>query len=68
MEENSKAKQKKPRRPLYDDKEFMMSLEMVKGGRAYSRVRHDIHFTTGLMFQLNVLFFDFIEINIFVFD
>ena len=31
MEENPKAKQKKPRKPLYDDKEFTEFLEMVRG-------------------------------------
>ena len=35
MEENSKAKQKKPRQPLYDYEEFMGLLEMVRGSRAY---------------------------------
>ena len=29
-----------------DDKEFVMSLEMENGGRAYSRVQHDKFFTT----------------------
>ena len=37
MEENSKAKRKKPRKPLYDDKEFTEFLEMVRGLRAYSK-------------------------------
>ena len=39
-EENSKAKRKKPKRSLYDDKEFMVLFEMVKGGKAYSKVQH----------------------------
>ena len=35
MEEPSKAtaKRKKPKRPLYDDKEFVVLFEMVKGGK-----------------------------------
>ena len=52
MEENSKAKRKKPKRPLYDDKEFMVLFEMVKGGNAYSKIQHDKRFTTGLMLEL----------------
>ena len=45
MEENSKAKRNKPR-PLYDDQEIMLLLEMVKRGRAYSNVQHDKRLTT----------------------
>ena len=30
MEENSKAKRKKPRQPLYDEEEFTKLLEMVR--------------------------------------
>ena len=52
MEENSKAKRKNPRQPLYDDEEFTKLLEMVKRSRAYSKVRHDKHLTTGLMLRL----------------
>ena len=52
MEENSKAKRKKPKRSLYDDKKFMVLFEMVKGGKAYSKVQHDKRFTTGLMLEL----------------
>ena len=52
MEENSKARQNKLRKPLYDDKEFTEFLEMVRGFRAYSKVRHDKHLTTGLMLWL----------------
>ena len=52
MEENSKAKQKKPNWPLYDDKEMMALFEMVKGGKAYSKVQHDKRFTAGLMLEL----------------
>ena len=52
MEENSKAKRKKPKRSNYDDKEFMVLFEMVKGGKAYSKVQHDKRFTTGLMLEL----------------
>ena len=52
MEQNSETKRKKPKRPLYDDKEFMVLFEMVKGGEAYSRVKHDKRFTTGLMLEL----------------
>ena len=33
MEENSKAKRKKPNWPLYDDEEFMVISEVVKGRR-----------------------------------
>ena len=35
MEENSKAKRKKPRQPLYDEEEFTELLEMLRGSRAY---------------------------------
>ena len=49
MEENSKTKQKKPKQPLYDDKEFVVLFDMVKGGKAYSEVQHDKRFTTGIM-------------------
>ena len=52
MEENSKAKRKRPKRHLYDDKEFMVLFEMVKGGNAYSKVQHDKRFTTSLMLEL----------------
>ena len=52
MEENSKAKRKKPRQPLYDEEEFTELLEMVRRNRAYSKVRHDKHLTTGLMLRL----------------
>ena len=52
MEENSKAKRKNPKRPLYDGKEFMVLFEMVKGGKAYSKVQHDKRFTTDLMLEL----------------
>ena len=52
IEENSKTKRKKSKRPIYADKEFMVLFEMVKGGRAYSKVQHDKHFTTGLMLEL----------------
>ena len=52
MEENSKAKGKKPKRPLYDDKEFIVLFEMVKGVKAYSKVQHDKRFTTGLVLEL----------------
>ena len=51
-EENSKAKRKRPKRPLHDDKDFMVLFEMMKGGNAYSKVQHDKRFTTGLMFEL----------------
>ena len=34
MEENPKAKRKKPREPLYNNEEFMVLLEMMKGGKA----------------------------------
>ena len=56
MEENSKAKRKKPKRPLYvyDDKEFIVLFEMVKGVKAYSKVQHDKRFTTGLMRMLEL--------------
>ena len=37
MEENSKAKRKKPRQPLYDDKELTELLQMVRGFRAHYR-------------------------------
>ena len=52
MEENSKAKRKRLKRPLYDDKEFMVLFEIVKGGSAYSKVQHDKRFTRGLMLEL----------------
>ena len=52
MEENSKAKRKKSRQPLYDEEEFTELLEMVRGSRAYSKVRYDKHLTTGLMLRL----------------
>ena len=52
MEENSKAKRKKPRQPLYDEEEFTDLLEMVRGSRAYSKVRHDKHLSAGLMLRL----------------
>ena len=52
MEENSKAIGKKPKRPLYDDKEFIVLFEMVKGVKAYSKVQHNKRFTTGLMLEL----------------
>ena len=53
MEANSKAKQKKPRQPLYDDKEVRLSLlEMVRGRRAYSKICHNKHLSTGHMLQL----------------
>ena len=52
MEEYSKAKRKRPKGPLYDDKEFMVLFEMVKGGKAYSKVQYDKCFTTGLMTEL----------------
>ena len=52
MEENSKANRKKPKRSLHDDKEFMVLFEMVKGGKAYSKVQHDKRFNTGLMLEL----------------
>ena len=52
MEENFKTKRKKPKRPLYDDKECMEFFEMVKGGKAYLKVQHDKRFTTGLMLGL----------------
>ena len=51
-EENPKAKRKKPKPSLYDDKEFMVLFEMVKGGKAYSEVQHDKNFITGLMLEL----------------
>ena len=47
MEENSRAKRRKPRQLLYDDEEFTELLEMMRGSRAYSRVRHDKHLTTA---------------------
>ena len=50
--ENSKAKRKKPRQPLYDEEEFIELLQMVRGSRAYSKVRHDRHLTTVLMLRL----------------
>ena len=52
MDLNSKAKLKKPKRPLYDDKEFMVLFEMVKGVKAYSKVQHDKRFTAGLVLEL----------------
>ena len=52
MGENSKAKRKKPKRSFYDDKEFMVLFEMVKGGKAYSKVQNDKRFTTGLKLEL----------------
>ena len=52
MEENSKLNRKKPERPRYDDKEFMVLLEMVKRGKAYSKVQHYKRCTTGIMFEL----------------
>ena len=36
----------------YDDKEFMLSLEMMKRGKAYSKVQHYKRCTTGIMFEL----------------
>ena len=51
-EENPKAKRKKPKRSLYDDKGFMVLFEMVKGGKAYSKVQDDKRFITGLMLEL----------------
>ena len=53
MEGNPKAKRKKHKRPLYDDKELMVLFEMVKGGKAYSKVQHNKRFTTGLMLELH---------------
>ena len=52
MQENSKTKWKKPKQSLYDDKELMVLFEMVKGGKAYSKIQHDKRFTTGLMLEL----------------
>ena len=52
MEENSKAKRNKPERPLYDDKEFMVLFEMVRGGNAYSKVQRNKRFNTGLILEL----------------
>ena len=46
------SKAKEPKRPLYDDKEFIVLFEMVKRGKAYSKVQHDKRFTTGLMLEL----------------
>ena len=51
-EENSKSKRKKPRRPCYDDKEYIVLLELVKKGKAYSEVQHDKRFTSGMMLEL----------------
>ena len=51
-EENSKPKRKKPKRPFYDDKEFIVLFEMVKRVKAYSKVQHDKRFTTSLMLEL----------------
>ena len=45
IKENSKAKGEK-------SEEFMEWLEMVRGSRAYSKVPHDKHLTTGLMLPL----------------
>ena len=52
IEENSKAKRKKPRQPLYDEEEVAELLEMLRGSRAYSKVCHDKHLTTELMLRL----------------
>ena len=52
IEENSKAKRKKPRQPLYDEEEFTELLEMVRESRAYSKECHDKHLATGLMLRL----------------
>ena len=54
MGENSKAKRKRPKLPLYDDKEFMALSEMVKRGKAYSVVQHNERFTTGLVLELQI--------------
>ena len=35
----------------YDDEEFMVLLEMVKRGKAYSNVQHYKRCTTGIMFE-----------------
>ena len=51
MEENSKAKGKKPKRPLYGDKEFMVLFEMVKGAKAYSNVQNNKRFSTDPMLE-----------------
>ena len=40
MEENSKAKRKKLKRSFYDDKEFMVLFEMVKGGKFHNQNAH----------------------------
>ena len=52
MEENSKSNRKKPRRPRYDDKEFIVLLEMVKRGKAYSKVQHYKRCITGILLDL----------------
>ena len=52
MEENSKANRKTSRQAFYDDKELTELLQMVRGFRAYSKLRHNKHFTTGLMLRL----------------
>ena len=52
IKENSKAKREEPKRPIYDDKEFIVLFEMVKGVKAYSKVQHGKRFTTGLMLEL----------------
>ena len=52
MGENSKAKWKKPKRPLYGDKEFMVLFEMVKGAKAYSSVQNSKSFSTDPMLVL----------------
>ena len=52
MEENSKSTRKKPRRPRYDNKESMVFLEMVKRGKAYSKVQNYKRCTTGIMLEL----------------
>ena len=48
IEDNSKAKREKPRQPLYDEEEFTELLGMVRGSRAYSKVRHHKHLTAGI--------------------
>ena len=40
------SKAKEAQKTLYDDKEFTEFLEMVRGFGAYSKVRHDKHYTT----------------------
>ena len=59
MEENSKANGKKPKQPLCDEEGFTELLEMVRGSRAYSKVRHDKHLTTGLMVRLQRILVNF---------